>query len=41
MDLAYREKTAFVTPFGLFDFNAIPFGLKTAPATFQRMMDVS
>lgn len=34
-----REKTAFVTPDGLFEFKVLPFGLCSAPATFQRMMD--
>lgn len=34
-----REKTAFTTPHGLFQFRRMPFGLQGAPATFQRMVD--
>jgi hypothetical protein len=34
-----REKTAFTTGAGLFEFNVLPFGLTGAPSTFQRTMD--
>ena len=34
-----RENTAFTTPFGLYQFTRMPFGLQGAPATFQRMVD--
>ena len=33
------HKTAFVTPFGQFQFTVMPFGLSGAPSTFQQMMD--
>ena len=35
-----RAKTAFVCPFGLFEFNKLPFGLSTAPSAFQEVMTV-
>lgn len=34
-----RQKTAFSTQYGHFEFLRMPFGLKTAPATFQRTID--
>jgi hypothetical protein len=35
-----RAKTAFSTKEGHWEYKRLPFGLKTAPATFQRMMNV-
>ena len=33
-----RKKTAFSTPFGLFQYNVMLFGLATAPEMFMRLM---
>lgn len=38
VDEKSKKYTAFTTPFGHFEFNMMPFGLKNAPAEFSRIM---
>src|SRR5215203_1231897 len=34
----YEDHTSFITPYGVFYYSTIPFGLKNAGATYKRMM---
>ena len=38
INAADKEKTAFVTRFGLYQFNVLPIGLINSPPTFQKVM---
>ena len=38
MKVEDEEKTAFITPHGVFGYQMMPFGLKNAGATYQRTM---
>ena len=40
LDNESKAKTAFVTPFGKYEFNAVPFGLVQAPAYFQQLISI-
>lgn len=39
LDSASRQKSAFITPFGHYQFTVAPFGMMNSGATFVRMMD--
>ena len=39
MDKADQEKTSFITSEGLFCYKVMPFGLKNAGATYQRLVN--
>ena len=34
-----KYKTAFTLPFGHYEWNVMPFGLKNAPSCFKRIID--
>lgn len=36
-----KEKTAFATPDGLYEFNVMEFGVCNAPATFEQMLETA
>ena len=39
LDIRSRNKTAFQTPFGIFQFRSMPMGYKNATAQFQKRVD--
>ena len=40
LDNKSKAKTAFVTPFGKYKFNAVPFGLAQGPTYFQQLISI-
>lgn len=41
VDKRDRHKTAFTTPFGIFEYSRMPFGVCNGPSTFQRLMQTT
>jgi len=41
LDDTAKEKSAFVTRSGLWEWQVLPFGLTSAPSTFERLMEVA
>ncbi|CAM5078609.1 unnamed protein product [Natator depressus] len=39
LDESAKERSAFITHKGLYEFNVLPFRLRNAPATFQKLVD--
>ncbi|CAM4681125.1 unnamed protein product [Lepidochelys kempii] len=39
LDDPAKERSAFITHVGLYEFNVLPFGLRNAPTTLQRLVD--
>jgi len=39
MQKEHKKKIAFSTSYDHFEFNRMPFGLKNAPAMFQKLMN--
>ena len=39
MRVSDKEKTSFTCRYGTFQFTVMPFGLTSAPSTFQRVMN--